>query len=80
MLEGQTLTRLFLRPESQSEVGEEAYDKGAAILRAFFHEELRQFLEPDLHPLGREIIQCCMSDGSLADYERLIAYPVITNS
>jgi hypothetical protein len=72
MLEGQTLTKIFLRPETQPEVGEDAYDKGAAILREFFHEQLSQFLESDLHPLGRKIIDCCLQDGTLQDYEAFI--------
>lgn len=72
LFEGQTITRLFLRPETQPELGEEAYDKGAAILRQFFHQQLQEFLEADLDPLGRRIIECCLADGSVGDYENLL--------
>jgi hypothetical protein len=30
--------------------------------------ELQQFLVPELDPLGRKIIECCLSDGKLEDY------------
>lgn len=76
MLEGQTLTGWFLRPETQPEVGEAAYDEGAEILRRFFHAQLPQFTESDLHPLGRQIIDCCMSNGTLKDYEQLMPQPL----
>jgi hypothetical protein len=78
MIEGQTLTSWFLRVETQPEVGEEAYNRGALMLQDFFEKNLRKFLEDDLHPLGRRIIDCCLSDGSLADYCSLIeGEPVI---
>jgi hypothetical protein len=53
-------------------VGEDTYDKGAEILRTFFHECIREYLDDDLTPLGRDIITCCLDDGSLDDYEKLI--------
>jgi hypothetical protein len=77
MLEGQSVTGLFLRPETQPEVGEQAYDQGAASLQQFFHAQVREFLEPDLHPLGRQIIDCCLSNGTLNDYERLIPHRLL---
>ncbi len=78
MVEGQTIGNWFLRVETQPEVGEEAYNRGALILQEFFERQLRKFLEDDLHPLGRKIIDCCLSDGSVADYSSLIdAEPVI---
>jgi hypothetical protein len=58
--------------DTQPEVGEEAYDKGAEMLYAFFRKCLLEFREPDLHPLGRQIIDCCLDGGSLVDYEALI--------
>lgn len=70
-VEGAYLGHWFLQIETQPEVGVEAYDEGAAILEGFFKEELSQFLEADLEPLGRRIIQCCMDGGSIADYEAL---------
>lgn len=50
----------------------EAYDAGAKILAEFFHKELAQFDCPDLHPLGRKIIECCFNHGSIDDYDALI--------
>ena len=45
------------------------------MLRDFFRHHLRPFLVPDLDPLGRQIIECCMDGGSVADYEALIPVP-----
>ncbi len=70
-LDGQPVRRTLLRPETQSGVGIEAYDKGCAILTGFFKAELRQFLTEDLDPLGRRIIEVCMEDGTIEDYEAL---------
>ena len=74
MIEGQTITNWFLRVERQPEVGEDAYDQGADILTRFFHSQLTQYLEPDLHPLGRRIIECCLEGGTVEDY-RLLLHP-----
>jgi hypothetical protein len=71
-VEGRFVARWFLQVDTQPEVGEEAYDKGAEMLYAFFRKCLLEFREPDLHPLGRQIIDCCLDGGSLVDYEALI--------
>ncbi|MDO5293801.1 MAG: DUF4914 family protein [bacterium] len=71
-IDGQYIRRAFLQPETQSELGEEGYDAGAKILTDFFKEELQQFLTEDLDPLGRQIIECFMNDGTLEDYLDLI--------
>jgi hypothetical protein len=42
------------------------------VLYAFFHKQLNKFLEADLLPLGRQIIQCCLDRGSVPDLERLM--------
>lgn len=78
IIEGQNVAAFLLRPELQPEVGEQGYDAGAQILRFFFHEQLRTFLVPDLTPLGRQIVECCLSDGSLGDYEALIPQPIVS--
>jgi hypothetical protein len=52
----------------QSEVGLEGYDKGAKILTDFFKEELVQYNTEELDPLGRQIIECFIRDGSLEEY------------
>ncbi len=72
MVEGQAIGNSFLRTELQPEIGEDAYDKGAGILQDFFHKQLPKFLESDLLPLGRQIIDCCMSNGSVPDYALLL--------
>ncbi len=71
-IEGVRLPSTFLEVNEQPEVGNEGYDQGATILKEFFHNQLPQFLEDDLSPLGRQIIQCCLDDGSVADYEALL--------
>lgn len=73
-IEGRPLSRWFFAVDSQPEVGPEAYDQGAELLYTFFHEILRQYDQEALTPLGREIIQCCLDRGSLAEYKSLIAF------
>ncbi|MBI9017844.1 MAG: DUF4914 family protein [Phycisphaerae bacterium] len=71
-IEGTQMPEWLLRPEKQRQVGEEAYDKGAKILQDFFVKELQNFLSEDLDPLGRKIIECCLNNGTVADYENLM--------
>ncbi|MCX7746458.1 MAG: DUF4914 family protein [Clostridia bacterium] len=71
-VDGTYLPKGFLQVQYQPEVGKEAYDKGAEILGKFFKKELEQFISPDLNPLGKKIIECCMNNGKLKDYEELI--------
>jgi hypothetical protein len=78
MVEGQTLPEVLLRPELQPEVCERGYDEGAGILRAFFHEQLRTFLVPDLSALGSDIVECCLGNGSLREYEALVPHPMLS--
>ncbi len=80
MIEGHPVEKEFLQVERQPEVGTEAYDAGSEILRKFFHECIKQYLDPELMPEGRKIIECCLSDGSLEDYTSLIpSEPIITD-
>ncbi len=72
-VEGQGIPRWFLQVDTQPEVGPETYDQGANILYAFFRQELANYLTPEIASLGRWIIQCCLDNGTLADYEKLIA-------
>ena len=74
-VEGQHIEKFFFHIETQPEVGEAAYDQGARQLAEFFRSELAQYLEPDLAPLGRRIIDCCLQGGSVADYASLIVNP-----
>ncbi|MFM7192877.1 MAG: DUF4914 family protein [Microcystaceae cyanobacterium] len=79
MVEGQTISNWFFRVNLQPEVGNEAFDEGAMILKEFFARQIQQFLEPDLDPLGKTIIECCLANASLEDYESLIPYPLISH-
>jgi len=72
-VDGINVPKVLLRTELQPEVGKEGYDKGATILRNFFKEELEKYLSPDLNPLGRQIIECCLDDGSIEDYIKLMS-------
>ncbi len=78
MVEGQTIGSWFLQVEKQPEVGQEAYDAGAAELTAFFRHQLESFIEPDLLPQGRQIIECCLGGGSVEDYTKLVDAEVLT--
>lgn len=73
LIEGFSIHREFLQVNVQEEVGDAGYDKGAKILTDFFKQELAVYLqEKDLDSLGKKIIECCLNDGSLEDYIRLI--------
>lgn len=67
-VEGVNLSRRFLQTNLQPEIGNDGYDKGAELLSEFFKNELKKFLTHDLNPLGKQIIECCLNDGSLKDY------------
>lgn len=71
-IEGTSIPNWFLRVETQPEVGEIGYEAGAKILTDFFKETLKEFLVPDLSPLGKKIIECTMNDGKMDDYLLLI--------
>lgn len=71
-IEGVAVPRELLQVEMQPEVGTEGYDEGAKILQKFFEHELNKFLHPDLIPLGREIIACCLDMGAVEDYQKLM--------
>jgi hypothetical protein len=76
VVEGRTIGAWFFEVDKQPEVGPEAYDAGADILRDFFHRELSVFLEDDLLPTGRKIIECCLANGSASDYQELLGLPL----
>ena len=77
VVEGRPIGSWFFQVEKQPEVGEDAFDKGADTLRAFFHSELEQFRSGDLLPLGSTIIDCCFSGGSVEDYQSLTDIPTL---
>lgn len=70
-VEGQTIGHWFMQVETQPEVGEEGYDRGAEILTTFFHEQIRGFLEDELDPRGKQIIEACLDGAVHADYVEL---------
>ncbi len=70
--EGSAISNKFLDVSNQPQVGKDAYDAGAKMLEDFFKRELELYLKSDLHPLGKAIILCCMDNGSVSDYEKLI--------
>jgi len=70
--EGSIIESKFAEINTQPEVGNEGYDKGAEMLYDFFIRELPQYLEADLNPVGKQIIECCLNKGTLSDYESLI--------
>jgi hypothetical protein len=73
VIEGVEIEKFLLRPELQNEVGEDVYDKGVQILVEFFKKELMDYYnDPNLLPLGKQIIECCLSDGTVEEYMQLI--------
>lgn len=76
-VEGASINKEFLRVETQPEIGLEAYDKGAKILNTFVKNTLKDFLVPDLLPLGKQIIDVALANGSVKDYEALMGEPTI---
>jgi len=76
-IEGEILPNFLFETYLQPEVGEEAYEEGAELLYNFFLKELKKYLTPDLHPLGKTIIECFMDRGFLNDYMALLPTPYI---
>lgn len=70
-IDGQKIRSKFLRCDTQDRMGVEGYDIGAKILTDFFKKELEKFNTDELDPLGKKIIEVCLNDGTLADYEAL---------
>jgi len=71
-IDGQFISKAFLQPETQPEVGLEGYDKGAKQLGDFCKCELSKYDIPELNPLGKQIIDCCFNDAPLEEYLKLI--------
>ncbi|HME54537.1 MAG TPA: DUF4914 family protein [Candidatus Lokiarchaeia archaeon] len=74
-IEKQAIHEFFLRPETQPELGFDGYDAGVQQLVDFCKRTVEPYLQfDDLLPMGRQIIECCLNDGSLEDYESFIPY------
>lgn len=71
-IDGQYISRAFLRPETQQEVGLEGYDAGAKILTDFFKQELAQYNTDELNPLGRQIIDMFYKGATVEEYMSVI--------
>lgn len=67
-VDGQHISSRFLRPEKQATLGEDGYDKGAEILYDFFAKELEVYNTEDLHPVGKQILECFFNRGTIEDY------------
>jgi len=78
ILENQRISLSMLQVDKSLTVGNEAYDIGADILDRFFRQQLSKFVIDDLDPLGKRIIDCTLSKGTMAEYESLIdSEPVV---
>jgi hypothetical protein len=75
-IEGSMIPRVFLAVEEQIQGGMDVYEEGARQWREFFAGELKQFMVPELDPLGREIIEACLHGAHQEDYRRLIPHPM----
>jgi hypothetical protein len=71
-IEGAKIPSRFLQVYRQAEVGFDGYDAGAKILYDFFKKELQKYLIPELSPLGKRIIDACMSGASVEEYHSII--------
>lgn len=71
-IEGSKITSKFLKVYKQSEVGIEGYDAGAAMLSDFFKRELKKYLTPELNHIGKLIIEACLNDATVEDYNAIV--------
>ncbi|MBD3379403.1 MAG: DUF4914 family protein [Candidatus Omnitrophica bacterium] len=72
VVEGIQIPDYFFNVQDQYEVGEQAYDGGAEILREFFSRQLEKYRIPELDPVGSRIIDCFLSNGTVDDYGAII--------
>ncbi|MBP8851332.1 MAG: DUF4914 family protein, partial [Breznakibacter sp.] len=73
-IDGTFLPSFLLRVNEQVEVGEEGYEKGSKILVDFFKQEAKGYYSDELHPIGRQIIETLLMDGTLEDYLNITPY------
>ena len=73
LVEGVTIGAWFFDVATQPEVGQEAYEIGAKMLTDFFHEYVRDFLDDGINPLGRQIIEACLDNATIEQYESLVS-------
>ncbi len=71
-IEGSQIPQDLLKVYKQPEVGVEGYDAGAAELTEFFKSELKQYLQPGLMETGRKIIEACLNNATLDEYNAIV--------
>ena len=71
-IEGSKIPSRFLKVYNQTEVGTEGYDAGARQLQKFFHEELQKYLQKELLITGKRIIEACLSNASVDEYNEIV--------
>lgn len=71
-LESSKIPTRFLKVYNQIEVGTDGYDAGAEILKDFFKRELQKYLKEDLYKTGKRIIEACLDDASVDDYNQIV--------
>ncbi len=71
-IEGSKIPSRFLKVYKQDEVGLEGYDAGSEILQKFFKEELQNYLQKDLLLTGKRIIDACLSNASVEEYNEIV--------
>ena len=71
-IESSKIPTRFLKVYNQIEVGAEGYDAGAEILQEFFKNELQKFWKEDLYKTGKRIIDACLSNASVEEYNQIV--------
>ncbi len=71
-IEGSKIPSRFLKSYIQADVGTEGYDAGAEQLSEFFKQELPKFLQKDLFNTGKRIIDACLSNASVEEYNEIV--------
>lgn len=71
-LDGKNIPIRLLNVAEQKYVGEDGFKNGAKILTDFFKEELKKYVEADLDPLGKDIIECFLRGGSIRELNDLM--------
>jgi len=71
-LESSKIPTRFLKVYNQVEVGTEGYDAGAEILQDFFKKELQKFWKEDLYKTGKRIIDACLSNATIEEYNEIV--------
>jgi hypothetical protein len=71
-IESSKIPTRFLKVYTQAEVGTDGYDAGAEILQQFFKSELQKFLKEDLYKTGKKLIDACLSNATIDEYNEIV--------